>query len=60
VGVIVGFLTIIAGVEVSYSGFVYTNITGLREISMMIYFLLEIIPSVFMLIKAMSKYNKKT
>ncbi len=58
-GVIVGILTIIAGVEVAYSGFAYTNMGGLRGISMMIYFLWGIILGGLMLRKAISKNDKK-
>src|ERR687898_1988906 len=39
VGVIVGAVTIVAGLEVAYVGFAYTNIVGLRGISMIIYFI---------------------
>jgi len=39
-GVIVDTITIYAGVEVAYLGFGYTNIVGLRGISMIIYFIL--------------------
>jgi hypothetical protein len=37
-GVIVGAISIIAGIEVAYVGFGYTNFVGLRDISMIIYF----------------------
>src|SRR5918992_339644 len=39
VGVIVGAITIYAGIEVAYLAFEYTNIVGLRGISMIIYFI---------------------
>jgi hypothetical protein len=38
-GVIVGTITIYAGIEVAYLGFEYTNIVGLRGISIIIYFI---------------------
>ena len=37
VGVIVGILTIVVGIEVSYSAFVYPNFEGIRGISMIIF-----------------------
>src|SRR5919198_2661075 len=38
-GVLVGAISIIAGIEVAYVGFGYTNFVGLRGISMIIYFI---------------------
>ena len=38
-GIVVGAITIYAGIEVAYLGFGYTNIVGLRGISMMIFYL---------------------
>jgi hypothetical protein len=57
--VIVGAVTIVAGLEVDYVGFAYTNIIGLRGISMIIYFIWIGILGGFMLRKAMSKSNQK-
>jgi hypothetical protein len=54
-GVIVGTVTIVAGLEVAYVGFAYTNIVGLRGISMIIYFIWVGILGVYMLRKTMSK-----
>jgi hypothetical protein len=59
VGVIVGAVTIVAGLEVAYVGFAYTNIVGLRGISMIIYFIWIGILGGFMSRKAMSKSNQK-
>ena len=58
-GVIVGAVTIVAGLEVDYVGFAYTNIVGLRGISMIIYFIWIGILGGFMWRKAMSKSNQK-
>ena len=58
-GVIVGAVTIVAGLEVAYVGFAYTNIVGLRGISMIIYFIWIGILGGFMWRKAMSKSNQK-
>jgi|SRR5215207_2683053 len=55
VGVIVGAVTIVAGLEVAYVGFAYTNIVGLRGISMTIYFIWVGILGGFMWRKSMSK-----
>jgi hypothetical protein len=54
-GVIVGAITIVAGLEVAYVGFAYTNIVGLRGISMMIYFIWVAIVGAFMWRKMISK-----
>jgi hypothetical protein len=54
-GVIVGAVTIVAGLEVAYVGFAYTNIVGLRGIFMIIYFIWVGILGVYMLRKTMSK-----
>jgi hypothetical protein len=59
VGVIVGAVTIVAGLEVAYVGFAYTNIVGLRGISMIIYFIWIGILDGFMWRKAMSKSDQK-
>ena len=58
-GIIVGTITIVAGLEVAYVGFTYTNIVGLRGISMIIYFIWVGILAGFMWRKAMSKSNQK-
>ena len=58
-GVIVGAATIVAGLEVAYVGFAYTNIVGLRGISMIICFIWIGILDGFMWRKAMSKSNQK-
>jgi hypothetical protein len=47
-GVIVGAISIIAGIEVAYVGFGYTNFVGLRGISMIIYFIWVAVIGVFM------------
>jgi hypothetical protein len=47
-GVIVGAISIIAGIEVAYVGFGYTNFVGLRGISMIIYFIWVGVIGVFM------------
>ena len=54
-GVIVGAISIIAGIEVAYVGFGYTNFGGLRGISMIIYFIWILILGAFMLRKTVSK-----
>ncbi|MFL6406239.1 MAG: hypothetical protein ACJ71F_04105 [Nitrososphaeraceae archaeon] len=54
-GVIVGTMSIIAGVEVAHVGFGYTNFVGLRGISTIIYFIWILILGAFMLRKSMSK-----
>jgi hypothetical protein len=54
-GVIVGAMSIIAGVEVAYMGFGYTNFVGLRGISTIIYFIWIIILGAFMWRKTISK-----
>ena len=58
-GVIVGAVTNVAGLEVAYMGFAYTNIVGLRGISMIIYFIWIGILGGFMWRKVMSKSNQK-
>ena len=58
-GVIVGVITIYAGVEVAYLGFGYTNIVGLRGISMIIYFIWVGILGGLMWKKSMSKSIQK-
>jgi hypothetical protein len=58
-GLVVGAITIIAGLEVAYVGFGYANIVGLRGISMMIYFIWVGILGVLMLRKAVSKSSPK-
>src|SRR5919202_80182 len=47
-GVIVGAISIIAGIEVAYVGFGYTNFGGLRGISMIIYFIWILVVGAFM------------
>jgi hypothetical protein len=54
-----GAVTIVASLEVAYVGFAYTNIVGLRGISMIIYFIWIGILGGFMWRKAMSKINQK-
>jgi hypothetical protein len=54
-GVIVGAISIIAGIEVAYVGFGYTNFVGLRGISMIIYFIWVGIIGAFMWRKTISK-----
>ena len=58
-GVIVGTITIYAGIEVAYLGFEYTNIVGLRGISMIIYFIWVGILDGLMWKKSMSKSIQK-
>jgi hypothetical protein len=58
-GVIVGAVTIYAGIEVAYLGFGYANIGGLRGISMIIYFIWVGILGGFMWKKSMSKIIQK-
>ena len=58
-GVIVGTITIYAGIEVAYLGFGYTNIVGLRGISMIIYFIWVGILGGYMWKKSMSKSIQK-
>jgi hypothetical protein len=53
-GVAIGAITIYAGIEVAYFGFGYTNIGGLRGISMIIYFIWVIILGGLMWKKSMS------
>ncbi len=50
-GVIVGILTIVAGIEVSYSAFAYANFEGIRGISMIIFLAWVVILGVVMLKK---------
>jgi len=47
-GIIVGAISIIAGIEVAYVGFGYTNFVGLRGISSIIYFIWILILGAFM------------
>jgi hypothetical protein len=54
-GVIVGAISIIAGIEVAYVGFGYTNFIGVRGISMIIYFIWVAIIGAFMWGKTISK-----
>ena len=54
-GIIVGAVTIYAGLEVAYLGFGYANIGGIRGISMIIYFIWAGILGGFMWKKSMSK-----
>jgi hypothetical protein len=54
-GVIVGAISIIAGIEVAYVGFGYTNFVGLRGISMIIHFIWVGIIGAFMWRKTISK-----
>src|SRR5919199_5560841 len=54
-GVLVGAISIIAGIEVAYVGFGYTNFVGLRGISMIIYFIWVLILGAFIWTKTISK-----
>ena len=54
-GVFVGAISIIAGIEVAYVGFGYTNFVGLRGISSIIYYIWIAILGVSMWRKTMSK-----
>ena len=54
-GVIVGVLTIIAGIEVSYSAFAYHNFEGIRGISMIIFLTWVILLGSVMLKKTSTK-----
>jgi hypothetical protein len=54
-GVVIGAVTIYAGIEVAYLGFIYANIGSLRGISMTIYSIWVIILGGFMWKKSMSK-----
>jgi len=56
---LVGAITIYAGIEVVYLGFGYTNIVGLRGISMIIYFIWVGILGGLMWKKSMSKSIQK-
>lgn len=56
-GVVVGAVTIYAGIEVAYAGFAYMNIAGLRGLSMMFYIAWVVILGFFMLRKAKSKID---
>ena len=56
-GVIIGAVTIYAGIEVAYFAFGYDNIGGLRGISMIVYFIWVGILGGFMWRKSMSKTN---
>ena len=59
IGVIVGAVTIYAGIEVAYAGFAYMNIAGLRGLSMMFFIAWVVILGFFMLRKAKSKIDSK-
>jgi hypothetical protein len=54
-GVIIGLITIIAGVEVSYLAFAYPNFEGIRGISMIIFLAWVILLGVAMLKKTSTK-----
>jgi hypothetical protein len=54
-GVLVDAISIMAGIEVDYVGFGYTNFVGLRGISMIIYFIWIAILGGFMWRKTISK-----
>lgn len=56
-GVVVGAVTIYAGIEVAYAGFAYMNIAGLRGLSMMFYIAWVVILGFFMLRKVKSKID---
>ena len=58
-GVVIGAVTIYAGLEVAYLGFGYANIGGLRGISMIIYFIWVGILGGFMWKKSMSETKHK-
>lgn len=54
-GVIVGILTIVAGIEVSYSAFAYPNFEGIRGISMIIFLAWVVILGAAMLKRTSTK-----
>ena len=58
-GVVIGIITIYAGIEVAYFAFGYANIGGLRGISMIIYFIWVGVLGGLMWKKSMSKSNLK-
>jgi hypothetical protein len=58
-GVVIGAVTIYAGLEVAYLGFGYANIGGLRGISMINYFIWVGILGSFMWKKSMSETKHK-
>ncbi|WP_458744582.1 hypothetical protein [Candidatus Nitrosocosmicus sp. T] len=54
-GVIIGLITLVAGVEVSYSAFAYPNFEGIRGISMIIFLAWIILLGAAMLKKTSAK-----
>ncbi|WP_458719912.1 hypothetical protein [Candidatus Nitrosocosmicus sp. R] len=52
---IVGILTIVAGIEVSYSAFAYPNFEGIRGISMIIFLAWVVILGAAMLKRTSTK-----
>lgn len=58
-GVVVGTVTIYAGIEVAYAGFAYMNVAGLRGLSMVFYIAWAVILGFFMLRKAKPKIGSK-
>jgi hypothetical protein len=58
-GIIVGVITVYAGMEVAYLAFGYANIGGLRGISMIIYFIWVGVLGGLMWKKSMSKTSQK-
>jgi hypothetical protein len=56
-GIVVGVITIYAGIEVAYFAFGYANIGGLRGISMVIYAIWVIVLGGLMWRKSMAKSN---
>ena len=55
VGVVIGLITLVAGVEVSYSAFAYPNFEGIRGISMIIFLDWVVVLGSAMLKKASNK-----
>lgn len=55
VGVVIGLITLVAGVEVSYSAFAYPNFEGIRGISMIIFLAWVVVLGSAMLKKASNK-----
>ena len=54
-GVIIGLITLLAGVEVSYSAFAYSNFEGIRGISMIIFLVWVVILGAAMLKRTSTK-----
>jgi hypothetical protein len=56
-GVIVGVISIAAGLEVAYEGFIHANFESLRGITMIIFTVWVVVLAGLMLKRAMSKKN---